>query len=158
MINLGFYSGQNMPSVSIGLTVVDRILEGAAILIGVATWVLAVMFYFRLPVAPQLLFVAPAAITLCTAAFLWASRAPIRFYNFAVKLTENNYIMQLFLARRCVRAINVIANSMLLCTLLMEVEHTFDTVPGLFELLVYVFCGLLLIALIVYYIFAFRYK
>ena len=39
MINLGPYSGQEMPNVRFQPTVLDRILEGTALLIVLVTWI-----------------------------------------------------------------------------------------------------------------------
>lgn len=39
MINLGPYSGKNCPNVRFHPTVIDRILEGTALLIVLVTWI-----------------------------------------------------------------------------------------------------------------------
>ncbi len=39
MINLGPYSGKNYPNVRFQPTVIDRILEGTALLIVLVTWI-----------------------------------------------------------------------------------------------------------------------
>lgn len=39
MINLGPYSGKNCPNVRFQPTVIDRILEGTALLIVLVTWI-----------------------------------------------------------------------------------------------------------------------
>lgn len=39
MINLGLYSGKNCPNVRFQPTVLDRILEGTALLIVLVTWI-----------------------------------------------------------------------------------------------------------------------
>jgi len=39
MINLGLYSGKNYPNVRFQPTVLDRILEGTALLIVLVTWI-----------------------------------------------------------------------------------------------------------------------
>lgn len=39
MINLGLYSGKNCPNVRFQPTVLDRILEGTALLVVLVTWI-----------------------------------------------------------------------------------------------------------------------
>lgn len=158
MINLGPHSGGNMPPVYLPPTLIDRIMELLSILLAVAVWVLVILFHSNLQVAPQKLFSPPVIMTVLSVLFLWSSRAPIRFYNFPVRLTERNYVMQLFLARRLSRVVSIIINLLFLCTVLNEAESLFAVKAGLFAMLRVVCIVLIVLSLAVYYFFAFRYK
>lgn len=97
----------------------------------------------------------PVIMTMTNIMLLWSGRAPIRYYNFPVKLNERNYVMQYFIAGRFVRIANLIVNLMmfgLFTGALLEVKHWF------FVFLTPVAIGMLLISLIVYRIIAYRYR
>lgn len=47
MINLGPYSGKNCPNVRFQPTVLDRILEGTALLIVLVTWISIYWLYTK---------------------------------------------------------------------------------------------------------------
>lgn len=158
MINLGFRSGKSMPNVYLELTPVDRIVEGLAIMLTVAAWVLAIVFYFDLASPPSKLFIAPIVMTLLVVVFLWASRAPIRFYSFPVKLNERNYVMQYFIATRFTRVVGLLGCLIILCGLFVELEPIFDMAPGFFLNMMYGVTGFFILSFIVYYVFAFRYR
>jgi len=158
MINLGFNSGKDMPNVYVELTPIDRILEGLAVLLMTAAWVLAIVFYFNSPVPSGRLFIGPCAMIVFTVVFIWASRAPIRLYNFPVKVNERNYVMQYVIASRFTRVINLIGNLTLFCTLLIELESQLNVPQGLFTIFMHVTVGLLVLSFAGYYFFAFRYR
>lgn len=158
MINLGFYSGRNMPPVYLEPKSVDRILEGISILLMAAAWVMAIVFYYDLPSPSGRLFINPGVMVVLTVMFLWASRAPIRLYNFPVKLNERNYVMQYLIASRFTRVVNLFGNLIFFCGLFVEVEPLFDVRIGFFRMIMGAVGGLLLVAFIGYYIFAFRYR
>lgn len=158
MINLGFRSGKSMPNVYLELTPVDRILEGLAIMLTVAAWVLAIVFYFNLAHPPSQLFISPIMMTVMVIVFLWASRAPIRFYNFPVKLNERNYVMQYFIASRFTRVASLIVCLMTFCGLLMELAWVLGVAEGVFLIMLHIITGILLLSFIVYYVLAFRYR
>lgn len=156
MINLGFNSGNGMPNVRLELAPIDRILEGVAALLTIAAWILALVFYFRLSASGPRLFIAPCVMVALTAALIWSSRAPIRYYNFPVKLNERNYVMQYFIASRFIRILNIIANLMVFFGLFSELESSLNVPSGLFSLFMYIASGLMFLSLVGYYIFAFR--
>lgn len=158
MINLGFHSGRNMPSVYIKPALVDYILDGLSISFTISVWILTLVSFWKLPDQSHEFPLNQILLLICTAICLWAARAPIRYYNFPVKLTEKNCVMQLFLARRCVRAINVAINIMFLFLLFDDLEGLFNIQTELFAIISYVLSFLILIILAVYYIFAFRFK
>lgn len=158
MINLGFHSGKNTPPVFLPPALPDRIMEIVSALIVISTWILAIVIYMRYSVPSMPLFAAPIAMTCATAAFLFAGRAPIRYYNFPVKLTERNSMIQLFLARRFLRVVGIIVNLLLLCVVMSEAEYLFDVQTELFTIVTFAFSGLIMCAFVIYYIFAFRYK
>lgn len=158
MINLGFNSGKGMPNVYVELTIVDRILEGVAVMLATAAWVLALVFYFEHPTLSAKLFISPVLITVLLGVFLWASRAPIRFYNFPVKLTEQNYVMQYFIASRFVRILTPVLCLLIFFCLFVEVEYLLPVAPGLFLLFVHGITMLLLFSFIGYYVIAFRHR
>ncbi|WP_163173125.1 hypothetical protein [Bacteroides sp. 51] len=145
-----------MPNVYLELTLIDRILEGLAILFTVAAWILATVVYFGVVSPPSKLFVSPIAMTVAMIVFLWASRAPIRFYNFPVKLNERNYVMQYFIATRFTRVVSLIICLMSFCGLFMELEWVFGMTQGFFQLMMHIVLGVLLLSFVFYYIFAFR--
>jgi len=158
MINLGFNSGKGLPNVYVELTPIDRILEGLAVLLMTAAWVLAIVFYYNSPVGSTRLFIGPCSMIVFTVVFIWASRAPIRLYSFPVKVNERNYVMQYVIASRFTRVINLIGNLTLFCTLLIELESQLNVSQGLFTTCMYATFGLLLLSFVVYYFFAFRYR
>lgn len=158
MINLGFRSGRNMPNVYLELTPVDRILEGLSVLLTVAAWILAILFYFGLVTPPSQLFVSPITMTVLVVVFLWASRAPIRFYNFPVKLNERNYVMQYFIATRFTRAVSLILCLMTFCGLFIELGWMFGVSDGFFLNMMHVIAGFLFLSFLVYYFLAFRHR
>lgn len=156
MINLGFNSGRKMPNVYLELSPIDRIIEGLSVLFVAAAWVLAIVFYYDLPSPPARLFISPGSMTVMTLLFLWLSRAPIRFYNFPVKLNERNYVMQYLLASRLTRTMSLIMNLLLFWGLFIEVEYFWGVPTGTFSILMTISGGLMIVSLVVYYIFAFR--
>lgn len=156
MINLGFYSGKKMPNVYLELTIVDRILEGLTVLFTAAAWVIAIVFYFSLASRPDRLFYAPIGMTVFVVIFLWASRAPIRFYNFPVKLNELNYMMQYFIATRFARVVNLIGCLLFFCGLFIDLESISGATSGVFTILLHVVLGFFLLSFVGYYILAFR--
>jgi len=156
MINLGFKSGRDMPNVYLELAPMDRILEGLCILLTAAAWVLAVLFYFDSPSPSGRLFISPGAMTAFTVIFFWASRAPIRLYNFPVKLNERNYVMQYLIATRLSRVVGLIGNLILFFGLFIELAPQLGVESDIFLYLMHLGGGLLLASLIVYYILAFR--
>lgn len=158
MINLGFRSGRNMPDVYVELTPIDRILEGLVALLVVAVWVLAVVFYFDSPLLSSQLFIRPCIMIVSAVLFLWASRAPIRFYNFPVKLNERNYVMQYIIASRFTRVVSVIVTLILCWEFFINLEPQLNISHGLFSTFEHITIGLLLLSFVGYYVFAFRYR
>ena len=54
MINLGPYSGKNCPNVRFQPTVIDRILEGTALLIVLVTWISILIVFLPLTLLSHL--------------------------------------------------------------------------------------------------------
>lgn len=152
MINLGPYSGKNCPDVRFQPTVLDRILEGIALLVVLVTWISIYWLYTQRGGA-----LLPAAWVMggCSVFSLLLmgglAYLPVRFINFPVQVTGRNAVVQYLFAVRLTRVMNII----LLLVLL-------GSVWGLY----YVFGKLLLLvslvllggAFIGYYILAFKYK
>ena len=140
MINLGPYSGKNCPNVRFQPTVIDRILEGTALLIVLVTWISIYWLYTQREGALL------PAVLMGGLAYL-----PVRFINFPIRVTERNAAVQYLFAIRLTRVMNII----LLLVLLGSVWGLYYAFGKLLLLVSFVLLG---VAFIGYYILAFKYK
>lgn len=152
MINLGFYSGKDAPEVRFRPMVIDRMLEAAALLVVLATWVGVYWLYVQTEGRlPSYVWVMGGCSVCCFLLVGAAAYLPVRFINFPVRVNERNVGIQYLLAVRLVRVMNI-----LLCLVLLR--RSFVEFCELLNY-VWVFSLLLLVpALLVYYVLAFRYK
>lgn len=152
MINLGPYSGKNCPDVHFHPTVIDRILECAALIVVLATWVGIYWLYEIEDVSLSADVWMTGGFSVFSYLFMGiAGYLPIRFINFPVRVTERNVAVQYLLATRFIRVMTVILALMFLGAVFKE--HC-----ALGGILFFVPLVLLGLAFAVYYILAFKYK
>ena len=152
MINLGPFSGSNCPNVRFHPVLIDRILEGVAILLFLTTCGCILWLHIQ---GGELLipnvWLAGGVSLLCLILMGVCSYLPVRFYNFPVRVNERNIGVQYQIAVRLTRVMNVVLNLMFLSGAFLEY----------YELAKVFFFGsfaLLTLALLGYYFFAFKYK
>lgn len=152
MINLGSYSGKNCPDVRFRPALIDRMLEGIALLVVLATWAVIGWLYIQKgePLSSAV-WVAGGCSLLSFLLVGGSAYLPIRFINFPVRVTERNVAVQYLLAVRLVRVLNIVLSLVLLAWVL-----TVHYVWG--ELLFFVSFVLLGLALAGYYALAFKCK
>lgn len=150
MINLGPYSGKHCPNVRFHPSLLDRMLEGAALLLVLASCGCICWFYIHKEGEfPPYLWWVGVSLLLSFLIIGGASYLPVRFINFPVRVNERNVGVQYLLAVRLTRVVNVILSLMFLGGVLSEFTG------GGFLVLA---CVLLAIAFGVYYFLAFKYK
>ena len=96
MLNLGPYSTKEFPNIRVYPTVIDRILEGVAVLLAVAAWGCAIWVYTHAEdkiVANFSLFAAGLG-TFCLLLVGFSAYLPIRWIRFPVRITERNVAVQ----------------------------------------------------------------
>ena len=161
MLNLGFYSaGHISTNVRIYPTIVDRILEATALLFMLVFWGCTLWIYMHVSKESSIppLFILAGVNTLVYLLLAWGAYMPIRLINFPVRITEQNVAIQWFLAKRLCRVLNIIVSLLFLSLVFMEVEQEYGLPKGFCEIGTAVTAVLTGIALIVYYIIAFRNK
>ena len=152
MINLGPYSGSNCPNVRFRPALVDRLLEAVALalflfLCGSVYW-----FYTHSGgTLPHDVWVVWGGAAFCLLLLGGCAYLPVRFVHFPVRVNERNVAVQYLLAVRLVRVVNVILNLTFLAQVYMEYYRWAEPLFG-------VTFVLLIMALIGYYVLAFRYK
>lgn len=160
MLNLGPYTAKEFSGIRIHPTLIDRILEIIAILLAVASWGCAIWVYSQVAdkaAANYSLFAAGLGTMLVL--LLGASAyLPIGWVRFPVRLTERNAASQYFLAVRVVRVVNAIFALMFLILVFDKVEAEFGLKEGLCTILISIVLSLVIMAFLVYYFFAFKYK
>ena len=151
MINLGPYSGKNCPNVRFQPTVLDRILEGTALLIVLVTWISIYWLYTQREGAllPAVWVMGGCSI-FCFLLMGGLAYLPVRFINFPIRVTERNAAVQYLFAIRLTRVMNII----LLLVLLGSVWGLYYAFGKLLLLVSFVLLG---VAFIGYYILAFKY-
>ena len=67
MLNLGPYSTKEFPNIRVYPTIIDRILEGVAVLLAIAAWVCAIWVYIHIEdkITANFSFMAAGLGTLC---------------------------------------------------------------------------------------------
>lgn len=152
MINLGSYSGKNCPDVRFRPALMDRLLEGIALLLVLATWV--VIGWLSIQKEESLLSAVWVAGGCSLFSFLLlggSAYLPVRFINFPVRVTERNVAVQYLLAVRFVRVLNIVISLVMLALVLV----LYDAWGRLLFFVSFVLMGL---AIIGYYVLAFKYK
>ena len=109
MINLGPYSGKNCPNVRFHPTVIDRILEGTALLVVLVTWVGIYWLYTQREGALlSAVWVMGGCSIFCFLLMGGLAYLPVRFINFPIRVTERNAAVQYLFAIRLTRVMNII--------------------------------------------------
>lgn len=160
MLNLGPYSTNDYPNLRIHPTIVDRVLELAAVLPLIAAWARTIWIYINLVDKsmgnPLLLY-----SVLGTVAFVLigvVTYLPIRFVRFPVRITQSNVATQFFLAIRFARVLNVFITLLFLLFVFNNVEGTYSIGHEITNLLIAVASALMALVFIAYYVLAFKYK
>lgn len=156
MINLGRYFVDDELSIHFTPSVIDRILEVAAIVISVVAFGLALYGIYTLQIKPPvLLWLCPFAIPLMTFVLYRLGYASPQKISFPFRITKQNLGMQYLLAVRLSRVLNIILSLMVLCSVLTLVAQTHQSV---FPPIILVLSLLMLVCLVVYFILAYRYR
>ncbi|MBO5380902.1 MAG: hypothetical protein J6A40_02265 [Bacteroides sp.] len=156
MINLGRYFVDDELSIRFTPSVIDRILEVAAIVISVVAFGLACYGIYSLPIKPPiLLWLCPFAIPLMTFVLYRLGYASPQKISFPFRITKQNLGMQYLLAVRLSRVLNIILSLMVLCSVLTLVAQTHQTILPKVILLLSL---LMLVCLVIYFILAYRYR
>ena len=156
MINLGRYFVDDELSIRFTPSVIDRILEVAAIVISVVAFGLACYGIYSLPIKPSiLLWLCPFAIPLMTFVLYRLGYASPQKISFPFRITKQNLGMQYLLAVRLSRVLNIILSLMVLCSVLTLVAQTHQTILPKVILLLSL---LMLVCLVIYFILAYRYR
>ena len=160
MLNLGSHSATEFSGVRIHPTVVDRILEGVAALLVVASWACAVWVYLHVEdkatANSSFLYAGLGTLGLL---FMGASAYfPIRLVRFPVRITERNVATQFFLVTRMVRVLNIIIVLLFSILVFSRVEVECGIPQGLCSKLIIGISCLVMLVLVVYNILAFKYK
>ncbi len=140
-----------LPVVRLRPALPDRLLEAAALLLVVASWVYVICNYGSGEAALGTMLAAASSITITVAALALAARMPSNMYNFPVRVTVANIAMQYMMAVRMVRVMNVVVGFMGLAIVIACV-HRWAMV------LVYVSLGLMAAVLVAYFVLACRRK
>lgn len=156
MINLGRYFVDDELSIRFTPSVIDRILEVAAIVISVVAFGLACYGIYSLPIKPPILLcLCPFAIPLMTFVLYRLGYASPQKISFPFRITKQNLGMQYLLAVRLSRVLNIILSLMVLCSVLTLVAQTHQTILPKVILLLSL---LMLVCLVIYFILAYRYR
>lgn len=152
MINLGPYSGSNCPNVCFRPVLLDRLLEAAALILFLVLCGSIYWFYIhRGETLPHDVGVVWGIAALCSVILGGCAYLPVRFVNFPVRVNERNVAVQYLLAVRLVRVLNVIVNLTFLSQVYMKYYRWAEPFFGATFVL-------MIMALIGYYVLAFRYK
>lgn len=139
-----------LPVVRLRPALPDRLLEAAALLLVVASWVYVICNYGSGEAAFGTMLAAASSITVTVAALALAARMPSNMYNFPVRVTAANIAMQYMMAVRMVRVMNVVGFMGL--AIVIACVHRWAMV------LVYVSLGLMAAVLVAYFVLACRRK
>lgn len=152
MINFGPYSGKNCPNVRFQPTVLDRILEGMALLVVLVTWIGIYRLYVQKggSLSPDVWIMGGFSV-FCFLLMGIAGYLPIRFFKFPVRVTGRNAAVQYLLAMRFTRVMNIIFA-------LMFLDAAFRECFVLGDILFFVPIALLGLAFAGYYVLAFKYR
>ena len=134
--------------------------EGVAVLLAVAAWGCAIWVYTHAEdkiVANFSLFAAGLG-TFCLLLVGFSAYLPIRWIRFPVRITERNVAVQYLMAVRIARILNVCLTLLFLTLVFSKVEVEYGIPQGLCNIITGAVGGLLILVLMVYYIWAFKYK
>lgn len=152
MINLGFYSGTNLPTMRLRPKLIDYILMCIAFIITLFSWLFA--FYLQrqgtFVVADHLILMIMMTV-LVVALSLLLSFAPSSYYRFPVKLTSENLANQYLIAIRFSRVLCILIALLSFASILMEHKEW-----GVFVQFAALF--LLGVSFIAYYAIAYHYR
>ncbi len=156
MVNLGFYPGKNLPDVRLQATRLDRVLEGAALLLWILGCVTAVYCLVNVPDSElqKKALVSLGVSTLLMGLMAYSSYAPIRQFNFPFRVTERTVVVQYRLATRLCRVFNIVLGLMFLTVSLAGVGHSLDLNKGL----TLVAAPAMVLAFVGYWGLAYKYK
>lgn len=159
MINLGPYSGSNCPEVHVQPRVIDRIEEIIAFLLLITVGIVVWKYY---PVVSEeernMMWLKVGVSAFIWVLALWSSYAPVKYYNFPVRVSEKNIAVQYLLVTRTFRVFNLVFMFLMLSFILSDIEPHLMVRAGFFNLLSAVFGIIVFICLIVYYVRAYRYR
>ena len=147
MINLGFNSGKDAPNVRYYPTLIDRTLELTVVCINITMWVAFFLLHNKIELSTETAVLGTIVSILIgiTAYF------PIRYFNFPIKITQQNVAIQYTLAVRYVRSLNIIYTTMLASSIFMTYYNWCN--------IVYKICTLILvISIVCYFILIIRHK
>ena len=84
MLNLGPYSTKEFPNIRVYPTIIDRILEGVAVLLAIAAWVCAIWVYIHIEdkITANFSFMAAGLGTLCLLVVGLSAYLPLRWIRF----------------------------------------------------------------------------
>ncbi len=156
MINLGFYSGKKLPNVRVQSTLLDRAMEGVALLLWILLGVLALYCLLRMSDSdlPKKALASWGAYTLMMILVAYASYAPVRQFNFPFRVTERTVVVQYRLATRLCRVLNITMGLMFLAISFAGVGPMLD----LNKALTFVMLPVVMLVLTVYWVLAYKYK
>lgn len=160
MLNLGPYSTKEFSNIRVYPTLIDRMLEGVAIVLAIAAWVCAIWVYTHIgdKVTANFSLMTAGLGTFCLLLVGISAYLPIRWIRFPVRITERNVAVQYLMATRIARILNVFLTLLFLTLVFNKVEVEYGIPQGLCNMVTSAVGGLLILALIVYYILAFKYK
>lgn len=155
MINLGYHKGKGLPNVNIPATPVDLVLMGVSILVTMVIWILLLVYHQEVFQSDKEYLFAAVAGTVITIISVVASRIPVRWVNFPVRVNEQNVGRQFFLAFRMVRVVMVEVNLIFLFISLSYLNPTLMVYKELFNIIV---VSLLAITILIYLMLANKWK
>lgn len=127
----------------------DRLMEAAVVLMVVAVWIFVGVNYERGSEGSSAMLIAALCGWIGIPALMGVAYLPSDFYNLPFRLTPANIAVQYMLAVKLIRVENVIAAGI----------YLFSVVACLHEwalVAVFAFVGLMVLALIVYFVLAYR--
>lgn len=152
MINLGPYSGKSCPNVHLQPTIIDRILEGVALIVLLALCLGIYMLYIEKGgYLSHNVWIMGGTSIFCTILMGVCAYVPVRSINFPVRVNEHNIGIQYVLAVRLIRIMNVVLNLILFSGAFM---NYFQMASVFF----YSWSAVLALILILYYVVAYIYR
>lgn len=150
-INLGPFSGKNAPEIHYHPSIADRILEGTAVLclfsgIGIVCW-----NYFHADNLSDYEVYGIFISVLVFALLFGGAYAPIRCFNFPVRIGKHNVVKQYILVTKLIRIFNLFFTMFMVASILSE----YYTWAAILRVILLIIC---ILSMVTYYILAFRYK
>lgn len=150
MINLGPYSGKNLPDIKPGYTLTQQIMDVVLILLLVIMWILTLVSYDAGRGISQFMWALSG--TLITVIFLLPGRLRVKHYNFPVRVNEQNIYRQYKLATFVVKFMGIQINALFLAGLITNPTGERSGLTGI----PLFFIILLAVTLLAYYVVARR--